>query len=69
MSFWDALGYFLSKGTEFFLDFLSATVYALNAVRAAFSLPFYLVGVVPSIFGTMIMVVVSLGVIKFIFGR
>ena len=60
---------FVESFFEFFLNFVESLGTALETLAASVTLPLYISGYLPSILGSAVVIVTSLGVIKFLIGR
>lgn len=60
---------FIETVFEFFINFIESLFQAFVVLLSAIELPIQLVGFLPQILGSAMIIVVSLGVIKFIIGR
>lgn len=66
--FAQVLGYIHLFAT-YFTNFLTALGVFINTVGDAIGTPIFVAGFMPSIIGSSMLVVISLGVVKFLIGR
>lgn len=60
---------FIETVFEFFINFIESLFKSIEILAKSVIFPFELVGFLPSIIGSALIIVVSLGVIKFLIGR
>ena len=60
---------FVESFFEYFLNLIESLFLALRVLSTATQVPLFLSGYVPSILSSALLIVVALGVVKFIVGR
>lgn len=67
--FFDQVIDYVQRLFEFLVNIIKALITAIAVLTSAVQLPLGLVGYLPSILGSCIVVVVAVGTVKFVIGR
>ena len=68
LNFFDAIVSFFNAIWQFLSNLVSSTLLAIQVISLSLAIPVWLVGFVPAVIGSCIVVVAAIGVIKLILG-
>lgn len=68
LNFFDAIVSFFNAIWQFVCNLISSTLLAIQVISVSLAIPVWLVGFVPAVIGSCIIVVAAIGVLKLVLG-